>query len=177
MTGLRGAARGRRGSTKPAVSIRLLDPGWLALLPDARARVRRAARAALEGAAAPSRSPGPCIVLADDATLRRLNRTYRNLDKPTNVLSFPADGPAPDAAGLPLGDVVLARETIVREAAAQGKAPGDHVVHLVVHGVLHLLGYDHEAEGAARAMERLEVAVLARLGIADPYRPAGAAED
>ena len=106
---------------------------------------------------------GLCIVLADDSLQRRLNREFRGRDKSTNVLSF--DG-APGA----LGDVVLALETIAAEAEAQGKTLAAHVTHLVVHGVLHLMGHDHERPGQARRMERLEIEILARLGIADPYR-------
>ena len=106
---------------------------------------------------------GVCLVLADDALQRRLNREFRGRDKSTNVLSF-------DGAPAALGDVVLALETIAAEAEAQGKPLADHVAHLVVHGVLHLLGYDHETQGQARSMERLEIEILAGLGIGDPYR-------
>jgi rRNA maturation RNase YbeY len=119
----------------------------------------------------------PDVVLGDDALLRRLNRQWRGQDKPTNVLAFPtADGaPAPvdsqPGAPLLLGDVILAFGTVADEAVAQGKALADHFTHLVVHGVLHLLGFDHEEAAAAMRMEALETAVLARLGIADPYRP------
>jgi probable rRNA maturation factor len=117
------------------------------------------------------------ITLSDDDTVRALNRDHRGQDKPTNVLSFPLiDGPlpVPDArhpadAPLLLGDVILAWETVAREALEQGKSPAAHATHLVVHGVLHLLGHDHQTEAAADAMERLESAVLGRLGIADPY--------
>jgi probable rRNA maturation factor len=111
------------------------------------------------------------LVLADDATLRALNRRWRAQDKPTNVLSFAAQGEeTPPDAPLLLGDVVLAFETVAREAAAQGKPLGDHLRHLVVHGVLHLLGHDHERREEAALMEALETRILAGLGVADPYR-------
>ena len=113
------------------------------------------------------------ITLADDTTVHALNRDHRGQDKPTNVLSFPlVDGDfEPEAPGAPLllGDVILAYQTVAREAAGQGKSLADHAVHLVVHGVLHLLGHDHESDGEADAMERLETAILCKLGIADPY--------
>lgn len=108
------------------------------------------------------------IVLADDAFVRDLNRQYRNIDRPTNVLSFPSgdeDGHGP----VLLGDVVLAYETVAREAQAAGKSLSAHVTHLIIHGILHLLGYDHEDEQEAEEMEALETALLARLGITDPY--------
>ena len=109
------------------------------------------------------------IVLADDAFVRDLNRTWRNIDSPTNVLSFPADDADGQGPCL-LGDVVLAYETVQREAVAEGKQVLDHVANLVVHGTLHLLGFDHEAENEAIEMEALETALLARLGVADPYQ-------
>jgi len=124
------------------------------------------------------------LVLGDDALVRGLNRLYRRKDAPTNVLSFPALTDAERARarkpGRPalLGDVVVAFETSRREAAALGKPLADHLAHLVVHGTLHLLGYDHALARDAARMERLEAAVLAGLGIADPYgapRPAGRA--
>jgi len=104
-----------------------------------------------------------CLVLADDRLQRTLNRRFRGKDRSTNVLSF--DG-APDG----LGDVVLALETAQAEAEAQGKSLVDHVAHLVVHGVLHLMGHDHVGAAEARRMERLESAILTGLGIGDPYR-------
>ena len=104
-----------------------------------------------------------CLVLADDRLQRTLNRRFRGKDRSTNVLSF--DG-APDG----LGDVVLALETVQAEADAQGKSLADHVAHLVVHGVLHLMGHDHVGAAEARRMERLESAILTGLGIGDPYR-------
>ena len=112
------------------------------------------------------------IVLADDAFVRDLNRDYRGIDRPTNVLAFPALEPEPagDEPAL-AGDVVVARETMVQEAKDQGKPPAAHLGHLVVHGVLHLFGFDHETEADAERMERLEIAILARLGVPDPYGP------
>ncbi len=150
------------------VDIRIDDRAWPAAVPGLRAAVRRAARAALK--AAPVAGPVElAVTLTDDAAMRDLNRTWRKKDKPTNVLSFPlAEGAMPGEPNH-LGDVVLARQTVEAEAAAQGKPVGDHLAHLVVHGVLHLLGFDHESAREARAMEGREVAVLAGLGIADPY--------
>ena len=113
-----------------------------------------------------------CVVLADDALLKSLNRTYRGKDAPTNVLSFPFAGP-PGAVGPgQLGDVVLAAETVCNEAREQGVAPIHHLQHLVVHGLLHLLGFDHDTEAQAEVMERLEVQILAALGVPDPYAAA-----
>ena len=113
------------------------------------------------------------VSLADDAEVRRLNDQFREQDKPTNVLSFPADVPpglpADAALALALGDVVLAVETIDREAAEMAIPPRHHLAHLVVHGILHLLGHDHETDAEADRMEALETAILAQLGIADPY--------
>jgi len=114
------------------------------------------------------------LVLADDAFMRDLNGRFRNQDKPTNVLSFPAGEPDADS-GLYLGDVILGAETLQAEAARDGKAPGDHFNHLTIHGILHLLGYDHISDSEAQHMERLEIDILADLGIDDPYRPAGEA--
>jgi len=111
------------------------------------------------------------LALSSDPHVRDLNRTHRGQDKPTNVLSFPA--PAIErAAGEPdfLGDVVVGVETLKREAADEGKTLADHFQHLVLHGLLHLAGYDHENEDDAREMEAVEVAALARLAIADPYQ-------
>lgn len=112
------------------------------------------------------------IVLADDAFVRDLNRTWRGIDTPTNVLSFPAEDDEGQGPCL-LGDVVLAYETVQREALAAGKQMLDHVSHLIIHGTLHLLGFDHEDEQEAIEMEALETAILARLGVCDPYAGAG----
>src|SRR6266436_5572043 len=108
------------------------------------------------------------VTLANDAEQRQLNRDYRGQDRSTNVLAFPAwepGTPAPPEAPLLLGDIVLAFETIVREAIEQGKPLADHLRHLIVHGVLHLLGYDHRAQAEAVMMESLETSILAKLGV------------
>lgn len=110
-----------------------------------------------------------CVALSDDAGVRRLNGAYRNKDKPTNVLSFPAAELGSQPGPRFLGDIVLAEETLLREAAEQRKPPGHHLQHLVIHGVLHLLGYDHETDAEAEVMERLETEILAAIGIDDPY--------
>ena len=123
------------------------------------------AEAGLEGAAEVS------VLLVGAERGAALNRDYRGRDRATNVLSFPGD-PLPEGDGGPpylLGDVVLAQGVCAREAAAQGKALADHLSHLVVHGVLHLLGHDHENDSEAERMESLEVEILAALGVADPY--------
>lgn len=109
-----------------------------------------------------------CVVLSDDTHVRGLNATYRDIDKPTNVLSFPS-GQGPRHGVIALGDIVLAGETVAREAAEQGIEPRQHLQHLVVHGLLHLLGFDHETDAEAAEMESLEIAVLATLDIPNPY--------
>jgi probable rRNA maturation factor len=113
------------------------------------------------------------ITLTHAAGQRQLNRDYRGLDKPTNVLAFPVWEPGtrlPPGAPVLLGDVVLALETVVQEAAEQKKPIADHLVHLTVHGVLHLLGYDHLTQAEAATMESLEKLILGELGVPDPYR-------
>ena len=107
------------------------------------------------------------IVLSDDSAIRVLNRKWRGIDAPTNVLSFPADIPA--GAPLLLGDIVLAYETVAREARRDGKPFAHHVAHLAVHGFLHLCGHDHERASDAETMEQLERTILRRLDIPDPY--------
>ena len=149
--------------------------GW-AGEPDLPDLVRRAASAAV--AAAPmepssAEQGGPLaatLLLADDAAMRELNRAWRGQDKATNVLSFPSAAPSVPGEPRELGDVALAFETVAREAAQEGKSFAHHAAHLVVHGVLHLLGHDHGDDREADAMEGTEVAALASLGIADPYR-------
>ena len=132
-------------------------------------------RAALAAFAASSAAPdAPCevtLVLTDDDEMRELNRTWRGKDSSTNVLSFPVGEPVGEAHGepSPLGDIVLAGEAVIEEAKVKGIPAADHAAHLVVHGMLHLLGFDHERDADAERMESLETKVLAGLGIADPY--------
>ena len=148
-------------ATKPSAkcTVVVLDPAWRRALPGAERLVRKAARAAV-GAKARSLT----VALADDRRVRVLNARDRKTDKPTNVLSYPSGEKSF------LGDVVLARQTVWREAKEQKKTLADHLVHLVVHGTLHLLGHDHETGDAdAERMEALERRILKRLGIADPY--------
>lgn len=117
------------------------------------------------------------VRLATDAEVRTLNRQYRHKDKPTNVLSFPmvqpdlldTVGQNSDDGEVLLGDIVLAYETCAREAEEKGVALAEHATHLIVHGTLHLLGYDHLNDAAGDAMEAVEIAALASLGLADPY--------
>jgi probable rRNA maturation factor len=144
---------------KTSVNLVLLDPTWIRVLPGVERLVRKAARAATA-----NRKRSLTVALADDRRMRALNARDRKKDKPTNVLSYPSG--ERDF----LGDVVLARQTVWREAKSQGKTAADHLAHLVVHGTLHLLGYDHEtSEADAERMEALERRILAKLGIADPY--------
>lgn len=151
------------GSARLSCAVVVLDRSWRRSLPGAERLVRRAARAAFAGARRTARR-SLTVALADDAQVRTLNARDRNKDKPTNVLSYPSGERAF------LGDVVLARQTVWREAREQGKTAADHLAHLVVHGTLHLLGYDHETgEADAQRMEVLERRVLAKLGIDDPY--------
>ena len=110
------------------------------------------------------------VLLTDDASIQSLNARFRGKDQPTNVVSFPA----PESAAPHFGDIALAYGVCVREAAAQGKPLQHHLMHLTAHGVLHLLGYDHETDAEAEEMEGMERAILATLGVPDPYAEPGA---
>jgi probable rRNA maturation factor len=155
----------RRTRPAPAIDILIESPRWRAA-PDAAAALRRAIGAAADSVDIPA-GAALAIVLTDDAAMRALNGRWRGRAEPTNVLSFPAaDRAARDGA---LGDIAIAYETTAREAEAEGKRFTDHLAHLAVHGLLHLLGYDHQSADEADGMERLERMILARLGIADPY--------
>jgi probable rRNA maturation factor len=153
------------------IDIRIASSAWRAALPNPAAAVRRAAVAALKAELPAKAKTGLSILLTDDAEMRKLNAGWRAKNKPTNVLSFPAEN-AVDPARPPayLGDVALGLATCQREAREQKKTLADHVAHLTVHGVLHLIGYDHMDDEQAEAMEPLETQILAGMGIADPYK-------
>lgn len=167
------------GGFPPEIDVDPVHAGWLEALPDCGPICRQAVLATLAalGFDAYRATVEVGVRLGGDDELRDLNRRYRGIDAPTNVLSFPVAAcqpgalPAEPAAGAPLalGDVVLGLETVSAEAAEQAKPLADHLRHLVVHGVLHLAGYDHEDETRAAAMESLEAGILAGFGVADPY--------
>lgn len=148
------------------IDVEVEDETWTKALPEAEDLTVRAAQAVLDGEGATGE--GVTLLLTDDATVRELNGRFRQKDAATNVLSFPAP-PNPEKH---LGDVALAYGVCAREASEQGKPLAHHLQHLVAHGVLHLLGYDHMTDAEAEAMEGLERVVLAGLGIPDPYAAA-----
>ena len=165
---------------EPLVDIIIEDERWQDLLP---ALAETAAQAVLTDQGLDPAAFEVSLLGCDDARIAVLNAEFRGKPAPTNVLSWPAQDLAPEAEGarpdlpepfLPderesLGDIAIAWETCAREAEEQGKSLHDHVLHLIVHGVLHLLGYDHIREGDAALMEGTEVRVLDRMGISDPY--------
>lgn len=167
-----------RGAAAAPVAVDILvESGEWPSRQKLRALARRAIGAAV-ARARPMLAPDPeaSLLFTDDARMRILNRDYRGKDSPTNVLSLPAAPVLPGCLGPPLGDIVLAAETIRREADEQGLAFEDHLTHLIVHGFLHLVGHDHEEEAEALAMEGLETAILGDIGIADPYAAPSAAD-
>jgi probable rRNA maturation factor len=152
----------RRSSRTPAIDIVRESPLW-----DSEPEIDVTLQRAIAEAAADAPTNAELsIVLTDDARIRALNLAWRGFDKPTNVLSFPAGGKGAPAL---LGDIVIAYETVKREAIEQALPFLHHLAHLAVHGFLHLHGYDHEAEAEAESMEQLERRILARLDIPDPY--------
>ncbi len=152
----------QRSVPAPAIEVEAASPLW-----EAEPAAAGTVRAAIEAAAALVPAQGEIsVLLTDDAGVQDLNRAWRKADKPTNVLSFPAAR----AGGALLGDIAIAYETVRGEAAAENKPFLHHLAHLAVHGFLHLMGYDHQTDSQAEAMEGLERAALARLEIADPYR-------
>jgi probable rRNA maturation factor len=153
---------------QPRLDLRVEAGDWPGR-PRLRSLVGRAVRAATAQSGTDLAAQSEIsLVFTDDRHIRSLNQRFRGKDKATNVLSFPAAGAGRNPGPL-LGDIVLAQETVAREAADQGLTFDDHLTHLIVHGFLHLLGYDHETPAEAVVMERLETAILARIGVADPY--------
>ncbi len=153
--------------TAPTVDIQVQSHLW-----DAQPMVEQTVRTAIAAAAAElSTSGGEVgILLTDDSAVRALNRNWRGLDQPTNVLSFPAPkAMAADDAGI-LGDIVVAYETLKRECDDEGRDLLHHLAHLTVHGYLHLIGYDHQTDAQANTMERLESKVMARMNLPDPWQ-------
>jgi probable rRNA maturation factor len=159
---------------KLSVEISVPSNLWRGL-PRARTIARETIAACVdEVAGSPREGAGVSLFLCDDARIRELNARWRGLDRPTNVLSFPSAGGGVEAPEL--GDIALAYETMVREAETSGITLADHYRHLVAHGFLHLMGYDHQTNEEAGRMEALETRILARLGVADPYAD-GAVEE
>jgi probable rRNA maturation factor len=145
------------------IDIEIEDDAWLSAAPDAEDLVEDAAAAALKEA--DFEGGGVTVLLTDDESVRDLNSRFRGKDYATNVLSFPA----PQNPEGHLGDIALAFGVCAHEAAEQGKPLAHHLQHLVAHGVLHLVGYDHETDSEADHMEGLERVILAGLGVPDPY--------
>jgi probable rRNA maturation factor len=160
----------------PLTEVLVVAVGWQAE-PEAEAVIHRAIATAAEIVDADIGDAELAVMLTDDAGIRTLNCNWRGIDKPTNVLSFPALPPTgaggPDEAPRMLGDIAIAYETTRREADDEQKPFDHHLGHLAVHGFLHLVGYDHEADGDAERMEALERRILAQLGIPDPYADRG----
>jgi probable rRNA maturation factor len=160
--------RAARGAL--TIDVLVASPRWKDDAGKVKSIVKRAvARAA--AATLSTTSNELAIVLTDDSAIRMLNRDWRGIDAATNVLSFAAKKTGGKHFGAHLGDIVLAYETVAREARGDGKPFVHHVAHLAVHGFLHLVGYDHEREADATAMERTEREILRQLAIPDPYRP------
>lgn len=152
--------------TAPHAEVLISDPRWRAALGNVERLVQQACRMAQRhGNIFPEGRPGPSFVFADDRHIRQLNAQFRGKNRPTNVLTF--EPPAPMLGG----DIILAYETMRREATQARKPLRAHTVHLAVHGLLHLAGYDHHHPGEARQMEGLETFILRRMGFGDPWKP------
>jgi probable rRNA maturation factor len=160
------------GKTSLTVDLAIDSSDWAERLPGIEARVERAAQAAWNVVGdGLGEDAAVAILLADDLTLADLNRRFRGIDKPTNVLSFEPEGDFPGMDDEPrhIGDIAIAYETVSREAIDQDKTLEQHLCHMIVHGILHLLGYDHQVSDEQHRMEALERAILADLGVPDPF--------
>jgi probable rRNA maturation factor len=177
--------------SEPLVDLVIEEQAWLEALPELEAHAEIAARLSMEAAGLDPSDFSICVLACDDARIAELNGAFRGKATPTNVLSWPAFELAPAAPGAmplappeapggdhrqPLGDVAIALQTTGCEAEAAATPLKDHVIHLILHGCLHLLGFDHETEADAATMEGIETRALARIGIADPYLLDGAGE-
>ncbi len=151
------------------IDVTVALDAWRSAIADVEGVCRRAAGEALSHAGPAVADNEISVLLCGDDTVCELNREYRGSARPTNVLSFPNGYAGAGPSSVLLGDVAIAFETVAAEAVASRLAITDHLTHLVVHGVLHLLGYDHQTTPEAEAMEALEIAILDRLGVADPY--------
>ncbi len=158
------------------IDVTVAEPEWTTSYLDVEAIAQRAVKNTLKMAVLPEvlqyRDIEASVVLANDDLIQVLNREYREKDKPTNVLSFAnldSDDPIPKEGPVHVGDIILAFQTIDREAKEQGKFLKDHFTHMLVHGALHLLGFDHENEDEANIMESLEIRILEKMGIQNPY--------
>ena len=158
--------------THPTTEVLVVADCWRSE-PEADAVIQRAIAAAADAVDDDVAEAEIAVMLTDDSGIRTLNSNWRGIDKPTNVLSFPAlqpeRAPKPGDAPRMLGDIAIAYETMRREADEEQKPFDHHLSHLAVHGFLHLIGYDHENDADAEAMELLETEILAQLGIPDPY--------
>lgn len=148
---------------KPVLNFIVQDERWIALIPNWQGEIASALEKTAEELNKDFSHKEATIVLTDDAEIQALNKTFRAFDKPTNVLSFPSGEQES------LGDIVLAYETVVQEAKKDAISPLHHTLHLIIHGFLHLLGYDHDLEDKAQEMEGLEIQILRTLNIANPY--------
>ena len=161
--------RKREGRKRPQIEVIVRSARWRKR-PTAKTIVKKAVLAAAKAVSTPPAELA--IVLGDNSAIRALNRDWRGKNAPTNVLSFPAAAAGKTRSASPyIGDIVIAYQTVAREAVAEGKPFSHHLAHLAIHGFLHLLGYDHENDRDAQKMERLERKILKRMAIPDPYAP------
>lgn len=155
-----------------SLTVDVEDGAWAAI-PDLEALARRAIAAGLAAQGLTLADREINLLFTSDAVMAEINHDWRGKDRPTNVLSFPArEMPVPPGEAPPLGDIVLAFATVNREAREQDKNLPHHAAHLMIHGLLHLLGFDHENDDEASDMEQLEIEILKGLGISDPYERA-----